>query len=227
LPFGRALASCPSLFPLVFPDLGIPSLAPRIFTLLTKRVKAKLGRLGIRTIFYLDDILVLGMSFLDCLANLRRALSILMEAGFLINWEKSCIVPTTSFTFLGMIWDSVEGTLALPENKLHQLQSQAALLLNCVSPTCRQVMVLTGLVAAFHKAVPLLRLKSRYIQLSLNSTYSLVEDLLGTVTFLQEARRDLRWILQLQLSDCRGHMWPLTEHHWNPQVHAVHDNGSH
>jgi hypothetical protein len=130
------------------------------------------------------------MSFLDCLANLRRALSILMEAGFLINWEKSCIVPTTSFTFLGMIWNSVEGTLALPENKL--LQSQAALLLNCINPTCRQVMVLTGLVAAFHKAVPLLRLKSRYIQLSLNSAYSSVEDLLGTVTFLQEARRDLR-----------------------------------
>jgi hypothetical protein len=184
--------------------------APRIFTLLMKKVKAKLGRLGIRTIFYLDDILVLGTSYLNCLANLQRALSILMQAGFLINWEKSCIVPMTSFTFLGMVWNFVEGTLALPENKLLQLQSQAAFLLDCVNPSCRQVMILTGLVAAYHKAVPLLRLKSRYIQLSLNSSYSSVGDLLGTVTFLPEARRDLRWILQLHLSDCRGHLWPLT-----------------
>jgi hypothetical protein len=133
-----------------------------------------------------------------------------MEAGFLINWEKSCIIPMTSFTFLGMIWNSVEGTLALPENKLLQLQSQAAYLLNCVNPTCRQVMILMGLVAAYHKAVPLLRLKSRYIQLNLNSTYSSVGDLLRTVTFLLEARPDLRWMLQLQLSDCCGHLWPLT-----------------
>jgi hypothetical protein len=185
-------------------------LAPRIFTLLTKKIKAKLGCLGIRSIFYLDDILILGTSFLNCQANLPQALSILIEAGFLINWEKSCVIPTTNFTFLGMLWDSVEGSLALPENKLLQLQSQASSLLSCAAPTCRQVMVLTGLVAAFHKAVPLLRLKSRYIQLSLNSSYSSVRDLLRTVTFLPEARRDLRWMLQLQLGDCRGHLWPLT-----------------
>jgi hypothetical protein len=88
--------------------------APRIFTLLAKRVKAKLGRLGIRTIFYLDDILVLGSSFQICLSNLQEALT-LLKAGFLINWEKSSLIPTTNFTFLGMLWDSVEGSLALPE----------------------------------------------------------------------------------------------------------------
>jgi hypothetical protein len=71
-------------------------------------------------------------------------------------------------------------------------------------------MVLTGLVAAFHKAVPLLRLKSRFIQLSLNSSYSSVEDLQRTVTFLSEARRDLLWILQLQIGNCHGQLWPLT-----------------
>jgi hypothetical protein len=168
------------------------------------------GQVGIRSIFYLDNILVLGTSFHNCLANLQQALSILIEAGFLINWEKSSIIPTTNFTFLGMLWDSVEGSLSLPENKLLQLQSQASFFLSCAAPTCRQVMVLTGLVAAFHKAVPLLRLKSSYVQLSLNSSYSSVGDLLRTVTFLPEARCNLRWILQLQIGDCHGHLWPLT-----------------
>jgi hypothetical protein len=71
-------------------------------------------------------------------------------------------------------------------------------------------MVLTGLVAAFHKAVPLLRLKGRYVQLSLNSSYSSVMDLLKTVFLLPEARRDLLWMTRLQLSDCHGPLWPLT-----------------
>jgi hypothetical protein len=139
-----------------------------------------LGRLGIRSIFYLDDILVLGSTFHNCLSNLQRALLLLIEAGFIINWEKSSLVPTTNFTFLGMIWDSVEGALSLPQDKLLHLRSQAMQLLNCPTPSCRQVMVLTGLVAAFYKAVPLLRLKGRFVQLSLNFSYFLAQDLLKT-----------------------------------------------
>jgi hypothetical protein len=144
------------------------------------------------------------------LSNLQEALSLLMKAGFIINWEESSLIPTTNFTFLGMLWDSMEGALSLPQDKLQRLHSQAAFLLNNLAPTCHQVMVLTGLVAAFHKAVPLLRLKGRYVQLSLNSSYSSVEDLRRTVILLPEARRDLLWMTQLQSSDCHGPLWPLT-----------------
>jgi hypothetical protein len=169
-----------------------------------------LGRLGIHTIFYLDDILVLGSSFQICLSNLQEALSLLMKAGFIIKWEKSSFIPTTNFTFLGMLWDSVEGALSSPQDKLQRLHSQAAFLLNNPAPMCRQVMVLTGLVAAFHKAVPLLRLKGRYVQLSLNSSYSSVEDFQKTVVLLPEERRDLLWMMQLQSSGCHSPLWLLT-----------------
>jgi hypothetical protein len=128
-----------------------------------------------------EDILVLGSTFHNCMANLQKALSLLIEAGFIINWEKSSLIPTTTFMFLGMILDLVECTLSLPKDKLLRLRSQPSSLLDCLS--CCQVMVLTGLVAAFHKAVPLLRLKGRFVQLSLNS-YSSVLDLLRTVTLL-------------------------------------------
>jgi hypothetical protein len=156
-----------------------------------------LGRLGICSIFYLDDILVLESTFHNCMPNLQKAFSLLIEAGFIINWDKSSLIPTTNFTFLRMIRDSVEGALSPSRDKLLRLQSQATSLLSCPAPSCRQVMVLTGLVAAFHKAVPLLRLKGRFVQLSLNSSYSLVMDLLRTVTLLPEARRDLLWMRQL------------------------------
>jgi hypothetical protein len=136
--------------------------------------------------------------------------SLLVKVGFIVNWEKSSLIPTTNFMFLGMLWDSVEGTMSLPQNKLLQLHTDAASLLSCPAPTCHQVMVLMGLVAAFHKAVPLLRLKGRFVQLSLNSFYSSVEDLQRMVTLLPEARRDLLWISQLQINDCHGPLWPLT-----------------
>jgi hypothetical protein len=172
-------------------------------------VKAMLGRLGIRTIFYLDDILVLGSSFQICLSNTQEALTMLMRAGFLINWEKSSLVPTTNFLFLGMLWDSVEGVLALPEDKLERLRARAAFLLQQSAPTCQQILVLTGYVAVFHRAVPLLRLKGRYVQLSLNCVYSSEADLRRKVVLLPEARRDLQWIADLTLEDCRGPLWPL------------------
>jgi hypothetical protein len=135
---------------------------------------------------------------------------LLMKAGFIINWEKSSLIPTTNFTFLGMLWDSVEGALSLPQYKLQRLRSQAAFLLDKPAPMCRQVMVLMGLVAAFHKVVPLLRLKGKFIQLSLNSSYSSAADLLKMVVLLPEARRDLLWMTRLQLSNCHGPLWPLT-----------------
>jgi hypothetical protein len=154
--------------------------------------------------------LVLGSTFQICLSNLQEALSLLMKAGFIINWEKSSLIPTTNFTFLGMLWDSVQGALSLPRDNLLRLRSQAAFLLDQPAPTCRQVMVLTGLVAAFHKAVPLLRLKRRYMQLSLNSVYSSAADLLRRVVLLPEAGRDLLWVTRLQAEDCHGPLWLLT-----------------
>jgi hypothetical protein len=172
-------------------------------------VKAKLGRLGIRTIFCLDDILVLGSFFQICLSNLQEAFSLLMKAGFFLIWEKSSLFPTTNFTFLGMLWDSVEGSLALPEVKLVRLRSQGTFLLQQSTPTCCQVMVLTGLVAAFHRAMPLLRLKGRFLQLSMNSVCSSAAGLLERVVLLPEVRRDLRWLADLRMEDCHGPLWPL------------------
>jgi hypothetical protein len=71
---------------------------------MTKKVKAKLGHLGICTIFYLDNILVLGSSFHICMDNLQKAVMLLMEAGFIINWEKSSLIPTTNWGCSGTRW---------------------------------------------------------------------------------------------------------------------------
>jgi hypothetical protein len=136
-----------------------------------------LGAKGIRTVFYIDNILILGSTYAICLENMLEALHLLIDMGFIIHWEKSSLIPSTDFPFLGLQWNTVETFLAIPQTKVVALRSQAKILSNLTAPTCQQVMVLTGLIAAFCKAVPLLCLKGRWLQISLNSVYSSELDL--------------------------------------------------
>jgi hypothetical protein len=48
-----------------------------------------LGANGIRTIFYIDNILILGSTYTICLENTLEALHFLIDAGFIIHWENS------------------------------------------------------------------------------------------------------------------------------------------
>jgi hypothetical protein len=70
-----------------------------------------LGAKGIRTIFYIDNILIVGRSYNICLENTLEALHLLMNAGFIIHWEKSSLVPSTDFLFLGFQWNTVQASL--------------------------------------------------------------------------------------------------------------------
>jgi hypothetical protein len=112
-----------------------------------------LGAKGIRTIFYIDDILILGSTDAICLENMLEVLHLLIDAGFVIHWEKSSLIPSTDFPFLGFQWNTVQASLTISQMKVDALRSQAKILSNLTACTCRQVMVLTDLIAAFCKAV--------------------------------------------------------------------------
>jgi hypothetical protein len=71
-------------------------------------------------------------------------------------------------------------------------------------------MVLTGLIAAFCKAVPLLRLRGRWLQMNLNQVYETEKDLQKSVTLGQLAKRDLQWIVKLSLTQCSAPLWHLS-----------------
>jgi hypothetical protein len=169
-----------------------------------------LGAKGIRRIFYLDDILIIGPSFNICLEHMREALLLLVGAGFLIHERKSCLVPSTAFPFLGFQWDTLGASLSIPQLKVDALHVQAKTLLGLTSPSFCQEMVLTGLIVAFCKAVPLLRLKGRWLQMNLNQVYETEKDLQKSVTLGQLAKRDLQWIVELSLAQCSTPLWHLS-----------------
>ena len=77
-----------------------------IFTRVTKPLQDFLHTQGFRSIFYLDDILILGSSMEECLAHLTTALRLLSRVGFIVNHKKLCLVPAQRFRFVGFDWDT-------------------------------------------------------------------------------------------------------------------------
>jgi hypothetical protein len=103
----------------------------------------------------------------------------------------------------------VQASLTIPQTKVDALHAQAKILSNLKSPTCRQVMVLTGLIAAFSKAVPILRLRGRWLQSSLNEVCSSEANLQKTVTLCPQAKRALQWIISLSPHQWFAPLWCL------------------
>ena len=92
-------------------------LAPWVFTLLTTSLKKWLRARGVRVIFYLDDILVLGRSEVECSANLKMALKLIQDIVFIVNWKKSHLEPSQHFLLLGLRWNMMQETVRIDNDK--------------------------------------------------------------------------------------------------------------
>ena len=92
--------------------------APRLFTKLLKPVVGALRRAGIRLVIYLDDIIFMNESREGVISDVSTAIDLLTGLGFLVNWEKSVLLPSQSLEYLGLLVDSVALSLALPSDKV-------------------------------------------------------------------------------------------------------------
>ncbi|XP_031328844.1 uncharacterized protein LOC116160094 isoform X1 [Photinus pyralis] len=91
--------------------------APLVFTKILKPVFAKLRLQNFGSNVYLDDFLLLGDSFRDCLSNVATTRSLLEELGFIINEKKSRFTPNQSIQYLGLVFNSRSMTVSLPVEK--------------------------------------------------------------------------------------------------------------
>ena len=183
-------------------------LAPLLFTKITKTLKALLHLRGIRSIWYLDDILIVGSSAAECAACVQEALLLIQRVGFVINFPKSSLVPSQLFRFLGLMWDTASATTSIDEEKRLSLVSRASSA-SSGKLTCRRLQSLLGHLAAAIPAIPLVRLHSRFLQRDLHEVYRLPEDLNRRVQLSAESRRDLSWITSLESLQCAAPLWPL------------------
>lgn len=91
--------------------------APFLFTKIIKPLIKHLRSKGFLSINYLDDFLLLGSTRQECLKNVITTISLLESLGFIINYDKSSLIPNSSCKYLGFLFDSKEMTIKLPLTK--------------------------------------------------------------------------------------------------------------
>ena len=80
--------------------------APRVFTQLMMPVVWALWQRGICLIIYLDDLLIMAESHDQALHHAATTLSLLEGLGFVVNYQKSQLLPSQEIEFLGFLIDS-------------------------------------------------------------------------------------------------------------------------
>ena len=93
------------------------STAPFVFTKILKPAVSTLRSWGLNSVQYLDDFLCIESDYIQCKVNIEKTCNLLQNLGFIINKEKSKILPTNECSFLGFIFDSKHMTLKISEQK--------------------------------------------------------------------------------------------------------------
>ncbi|XP_057333596.1 uncharacterized protein LOC130672847 [Microplitis mediator] len=101
---------------------------PLTFTKLLKPVINYLRSKGWLSVVYLDDFLCLGHSVNDCSENLTQTIELLERLGFIVNYDKSKLVPERRCKYLGFILNSVSMRVELPLEKEIMVRKQIEIL---------------------------------------------------------------------------------------------------
>ncbi|KAM4702972.1 uncharacterized protein WCC33_011531 [Rhinophrynus dorsalis] len=172
------------------------SSAPRCFTKLLKPVVASLRSHGVRLIIYLDDILIMSQYRSLLCIHTEWTIRLLTDLGFLINWEKSELIPSQRIQFLGFIVDSLQASLSLPGSKIRMIRKEIRSILRLEQFSLRKLARVVGLLSASIQAIfpgplhyrALQRLKTLHLRRSLGYT--------DIITLSSDAREELIWWLK-------------------------------
>ena len=126
----------------------------RIFTKIMKPVFAWLRGQGFTSVIYVDDSLLYGFTFEQCLANIKITLHTLHELGFVVHPDKSVLQPMQVIVFLGFKINTLDMTITLTEEKKGKIKTLALSLMNKNSCSVRTVAKFIGNLTASFEAVP-------------------------------------------------------------------------
>ncbi|KAJ1148938.1 hypothetical protein NDU88_001762 [Pleurodeles waltl] len=171
------------------------SSAPWCFTKLLKPVVEFLWSRGLRLIIYLDDILLMDQSKTHLISNANMTIALLQDLGFVINYQKSDLIPSQSMAFLGFLIDSQVATLSLPFQKITKIKKELRIVLRRDKISLRQLARVVGLLSSSIQAIfpgplhyrALQRLKNHHLRRGM--TYS------ERIALNSEARTEIQWWL--------------------------------
>ncbi|KAL7299668.1 hypothetical protein TKK_0007426 [Trichogramma kaykai] len=135
------------LYQFVALPFGITS-APYIFTKIMKCVIRTLRGKGFTSVIYLDDYLAIEESFEKCQENINETIKLLESLSFIINYEKSDLVPAQQCRFLGMMIDTNKFCISLPDEKKDNILKLIKSLLHSKVCTIRDFAKVIGKLVA-------------------------------------------------------------------------------
>jgi ribonuclease HI len=99
--------------------------APRVFTHIMKAaMRAVRERWHVTSVQYLDDLLFIDKDASVLQSKTKEIATFLQNLGWCINSDKSNMIPTQTFVFLGVQWDTVQMTLKIDRKRNQSLQRQ-------------------------------------------------------------------------------------------------------
>ena len=137
--------------------------AMRIFAKILKPAFNTLRKLGYVSIIYVDDTLLYGDTYDECLQNVLATLQMLQELGFIVHATKSVLIPSQRIVFLGFIFDTVAMTITLTDQKKSKIKLLAKQILD-EYVSIRIVSRFIGNLTSSFEGVPNGRLYYRHIE---------------------------------------------------------------
>lgn len=140
------------------------NVSARVFTKVVLEMLKVLRKEGIWVHAYLDDLLIRHKDKGVLETQTKRVWNLCQELGFLVNKEKSDLVPKQRFTYVGVSFDLVTGIAGVPLERLEKLEGAIEKILERRTATAREWMSLLGLMSSCMHQIQLGPLHRRPIQ---------------------------------------------------------------
>jgi len=182
--------------------LGLAS-APWAFTKLLRVVIAVLRKQGVRLIIYLDDLLFMARSPELVIRDAQSAINLLQYLGFIVNFEKSDLFPKQTMEFLGLLVDSKNLSLSLPEDKIISITQSSRSLLVKDSISVREAASMLGSFSWATAALAYGQAHYRALQAQHIQSLSSPDQ---RFSLSEASKADLRWWIS-NLESSNGKSW--------------------
>jgi hypothetical protein len=120
-----------------------------------RELLASARKLGIRIRAYLDDWLLLASDLARCQRDTRRVLELAERLGFGVNVDKSELIPSQRFRYLGMDIDSRSWLRRPSEARIQRLVAKLSSLRASSAASARALAALLGQFESLAPLVPL------------------------------------------------------------------------
>ncbi|XP_041419427.1 uncharacterized protein LOC121393829 isoform X1 [Xenopus laevis] len=176
--------------------------SPRVFSKVLQTLIAEIRRQGIQIFHYLDDILMKSQDPQVLTIQRDVVIRILQDHGWVLNLEKSQLVPSQDLIYLGARFLTVQGLVTLPDKKKEKIKAAVRDLMQRPWSSAREVSSVLGLQTSTFPMLKWARWQIRPLQsMFLNQWNSIAQDWNQRIVMQVETKDKLRWwMLESNLS---------------------------